>query len=228
MRSAVLAGTSLAAALLVTMAAVPTASAVDLPKYCPQEQYRPTDEDLQTYYCGYKELGPLTLPTTGPVGALLKDYDRLGGLTPDQFLKWYRDGLNWKYPYNHGFKNHDDKIEMQLVTVKKGTELDRFGPEEGNFLSTAGTPYAKRGLPPDSLNDIGGNDSYHCYQVLEEFPVQEGPGAAAFAQPGGGTQQWLDKDHEPEGWDKNDRYQVSMLLKKNYLQEVPDEQCSPG
>lgn len=228
MRTSVLTGASLAATLLVSAVAVPVASAADPPAYCPREQYRPTDEDLKTYYCGFKELGPLTLPATGPVATLLKGYDRLGGLTPDQFLKWYREGLNWKYPDNNGFKKHDDKVEMQVETMAVGTKLDRFGPSTGGYLSTAGTPYAQRSVPPDDLNKIAGQDNYYCYAVLKEFPVQQGPGAAAFAQPGGGTQQWLDKTHEPEGWSPADKYNVDMLVQKGYLQEKTDDVCVQG
>ena len=63
--------------------------------------------------------------------------------------------------------------------------LDRYGPDSGNFLSPAGTPYWQRSLPPDT----NPND-YHVYEVIKPLPVQSGQIAAWFGQPGGGVQHY--------------------------------------
>ncbi|MER5354279.1 TNT domain-containing protein [Kitasatospora sp. NPDC002551] len=224
MRSRNLAALALAAALLSTgTVAVQSAAAVD---ECPREQYRPTPEDLLKYYCGFKELGPTAEGLKKlPAYKLLTDYNRTGGLRPGQFLSWYRDGLNWKYPGEDGFDDKDGTIDKAAVELAAGTKLDRFGDTGGRFLSTAGTPYPQRALPPDSLNPIVKNnteqDSYHCYTVLKPFKVQQGRIAAAFNQPGGGTQQMLDKALDPNATN------VQNLLDTNFLGKLDISECLP-
>ncbi|MFE6868675.1 TNT domain-containing protein [Kitasatospora sp. NPDC057692] len=224
MRSRNLAALALAAALLSTgTVAVQSASAADLE--CPREQYRPTPEDLLKYYCGFKELGPKN-PENLPAHALLTDYNRTGGLRPGQFLSWYRDGLNWKYPGEDGFVDKDGAIDKAVVELAKDTKLDRFGDTGGRFLSDAGTLYPQRALPPDSLNPVVKDgveqDSYHCYIVLKPFKVQQGHIAAAFNQPGGGVQQMLDKTVEPEA------VNVQNLLDKKFLGIREISECLPA
>lgn len=145
MRSRHLAALSLAAALLVTgTAATQSAAATTLPVTetqadptdCPSEQYRPTPEDKKNFYCGFKELGPRNLPAG--VAKLLKNYDRFGGLTPQQFLSWYRDGLDWKYPAEDGFRDVNGTIDRTTVEIPTGTKLDRFGLYYGRYLSKPG------------------------------------------------------------------------------------------
>ncbi|MEV7186841.1 TNT domain-containing protein [Kitasatospora sp. NPDC093102] len=231
MRSLRLVVLPLAAALPLTVmasagtavAAAPDRSAshrAPLPSDCPD--LLPPD-DPTVYYCGRSELGPAELPTTGPVATLLDHYRRFGGLQPTQFLDWYRDGTQWKYPGNRGFAEANGTLDMHEQAMDVGQALDRFGAETGGFLATGGTPYAKRALPPDSLNGPG--NSYHCYEVNRSFRVQEGRIAAGFNQPGFGYQQWLDPQFKPSDFTDAERYNVANLLKHEYLKVAAPERC---
>ncbi|WP_380281726.1 TNT domain-containing protein [Kitasatospora purpeofusca] len=221
MRSRNLAALALAAALLSTGTVAVQSAAADALE-CPREQYRPTAEDLLKYYCGFKELGPKELKTL-PAAKLLTDYNRTGGLRPGQFLSWYRDGLNWKYPEENGFLDDNGTIDKAPFELKEGTLLDRFGDTDGRYLSDAGTSYPKRAIPPDSLNPIVKNgaeeDSYHCYVVKTSFKVQQGRIASGFGQPGGGIQQMLDKTLEPKASN------VQSLLDAHLLAIEPISSC---
>ncbi|GAA2808795.1 TNT domain-containing protein [Kitasatospora sp. CM 4170] len=233
MRSLTLVSMSMAAALPLTLLAaagdavaaapVRTSTQRALPADCPD--LLPPD-DPAVYYCGRRELGPAVLPTQGPVAALLVGYHRLGGLQPTQFLDWYRSGDQWKYPDNRGFAELNGVLDMHRQTVQPGRTLDRFGADTGKYLATGGTPYAKRALPPDSLNGTGFN--YHCYVVNRDFSVQTGHIAAAFAQPGFGYQQWLDPALKPSDFSDSETYNVANLVKHQYLQDAPPERCASG
>ncbi|WP_354643725.1 TNT domain-containing protein [Kitasatospora camelliae] len=230
MRPSTLVSMSMAAALPLTFLAaagdavaapVRTAShRAVLPADCPD--LLPPD-DPTVYYCGRQELGPAVLPGTGPVASLLKGYHRLGGLQPVQFLSWYRDGNQWKYPDNRGFAERNGVLDMHERTVDPGGTLDRFGADSGKYLATGGTPYAKRALPPDSLNGDGYN--YHCYVVNRGFRVQTGHIAAGFAQPGFGHQQWLDPALKPSDFEPAETYNVANLVKHEYLRTAEPERC---
>ncbi|MFC5663779.1 TNT domain-containing protein [Kitasatospora misakiensis] len=234
MRSRHLAALSLAAALLVTgtaatQSAAATATAADVqadPTDCPREQYRPTAEDKLKYYCGFKELGPKTLPPT--VAKLLTNYDRFGGLTPQQFLSWYRDGLDWKYPSEDGFRDVNGTIDRTTVEVPAGTKLDRFGAYFGRYLSRTNTSFPARALPPDSLNPVVEDnkevESYHCYNVKTPFKVEQGTIASAFAQPGNGVQQYLNEKLKPADFGSAP-YNVKTLLDKKILEPRPAADC---
>ena len=97
---------------------------------------------------------------------------------PNDMKPYQNADGTWKYPDNQGFLGAS-KDEV----LPKGTVLDRFGGEKGDFLSPAGTPYEGRALPPTSKNA-----PYNAYEVMRPLPVQSGPIAPAFGQPGGGTQ----------------------------------------
>ncbi|MGW6919427.1 TNT domain-containing protein [Kitasatospora sp. NPDC054939] len=202
-------------------AAVPAAPPVELPGDCPGGN--PPD-DPQVYYCGYPELGPAALPQQGPVAAMLTGYHRFGGLEPTQFLDWYREGTRWKYPDNRGFTETNGTVDMHRTTLETGRLLDRFGADTGKFLAPGGTPYAKRALPPDSLN--GPANDYHCYTVSRTFQVQDGTTAAAFAQPGFGRQQWLDPALKPADFAEAETFNVANLVKHEYLTTTAPEQCA--
>ena len=233
MRSLTLVSVSMAAALPLTflaaagdaaaaVAAAPAraASLRSLPADCPN--LLPPD-DPTVYYCGRPELGPAALPAAGPVAELLKGYRRFGGLQPTQFLDWYRSGDQWKYPDNRGFAELNGVLDMEQQTMEPGGLLDRFGADTGKYLADGGTPYARRALPPDSLNGTG--NSYHCYVVNRDFRVQEGHIAAGFAQPGFGHQQWLDPTLKPSDFADSETYNVANLLKHEYLKDAAPEQC---
>ncbi|MFJ2581834.1 TNT domain-containing protein [Kitasatospora aureofaciens] len=231
MRSLTLASLSMAAALPLTFLAAAGDAAAAAPARAASHRTLPSDcpdllppDDPALYYCGRQELGPATLPTTGPVSTLLKDYHRLGGLEPTQFLDWYRSGTSWKYPDNRGFAETNGVIDMGKATMQPGWHLDRFGAATGKYLADGGTPYARRALPPDSLNGDGNN--YHCYLVNLPFDVQEGHIAAAFAQPGFGQQQWLDPQLKPSELEPSETYNVANLIKRGFLTEDEPEQCT--
>lgn len=99
------------------------------------------------------------------------------------------------YPPNNGFSN-----APEYTTLPPGTELGRWGGEGGTFLSNAGTSSQLLSLP------YGTSDlPYSTYTVLKPLPVQSGPVAPWFGQPGGGTQYLT---FNP----------ISYLLQNGYLQ----------
>lgn len=151
------------------------------------------------YFCGDWRLGPRRLPTRGPVGAILRGYDRLGGLTAVEFLdRWWNPNADagqgdWRYPPDDGFAHNAQGgvIAAPLVLhANQKVMLDRFGAEAGRFLAPAGTKYGLRALPPSSLNTIDPRYpyDYHLYRLAKDVTVCAGPQAPAFEQPGTGTQ----------------------------------------
>ncbi|MEU1424190.1 TNT domain-containing protein [Kitasatospora sp. NPDC005751] len=233
MRSPALAAFTMAVALPLTgLAATGTAVAQSSPSQrVPINECEGVpkvyDTGADQFLCTRRELGPVTLPTSPVLKALLKDYDRLGGVTPARFLDWYRDWRGWKYPDHNGFTANGGNLDMTEVTLPTGKKLDRFGSNDrGRFLAPGGTRFAERALPPDSLN--GGEANYHCFEVRKAFKVQQGHIAGAFSQPGNGLQQWLDPDLKP-----NDptltTFDVSGLITAGYLKEHTDKSyCLKG
>lgn len=125
------------------------------------------------------------IPASGPESRLFRhDYDRYGGMDPDDYLvkHWDADARppTWRYPPHHGFDG-----PALPNTMKPGTVIDRFGSGRGEFASPAGTPFEQRALPPSSVGQ-----EYHRYVVRKPLPkgVKEGFVAPAFEQPGGGVQ----------------------------------------
>ncbi|MFL6123140.1 glycohydrolase toxin TNT-related protein [Actinophytocola sp.] len=97
------------------------------------------------------------------------------------------------------------------VTLPEGTVLDRFGGENGRFLSpmdTDGTPYhySERAIFPDNA-EVG----YHVYVVADPsgLPGTLADVAPALGQPGGGRQFTL-----------NDDVNVQRLLAEGVIREV--------
>lgn len=145
---------------------------------------------------GDARLGPRELPTWGSVGLELRGYDRLGGLTPEQFLATYWDGATggWRYPPANGFLIGPDGRPVEApVPVRAGQRVDRYGSEFGAFLAPTGSLYSQRAIPPQSLDNATapGTCNYSAYLVLAEFKVEGGPIASAFGQPGRGLQYML-------------------------------------
>jgi hypothetical protein len=146
---------------------------------------------------GDARLGPAVLPTSGPVGQELIRYDRFAGLTPAQFLATYWDPTanggqgGWRYPPSNGFLigPTGQPVETPLP-LRAGQQIDRYGSEFGAFLAPYGLPYARRALPPQSLDnrDVPGACNYHLYRVARDFTVDGGPIAPGFGQPGRGVQ----------------------------------------
>jgi hypothetical protein len=163
------------------------------------------------------------------VAGLTKNWKRYGGMSRKDFVdKYWEPGTatspaHWRYPDHDGFATVPRGGKMvpdrHTETLLPGQRIDRFGPENGRFLSPDGTPFEDRALPPDSLTARPGDPvphGYHRYQVVRPFQVSSGPVAPAFAQPGGGVQHYLDPSLYPPGADRN----VEWLVKNGFLKRV--------
>ncbi|WP_202919298.1 TNT domain-containing protein [Saccharothrix deserti] len=172
------------------------------------------------FYQDDTRLGPKDLPAPhDPVGKMLVGYERFGKLNSKEFLgKYWEDHgerIGWKYPPNDGFQG-----EPKLEDLRVGAYVDRFGGESGRFLAPVDTSFAKRSIPPQSLDSCYYKDgfrknSYYKYVVKKKFKVLSGTTAAAFEQPGGGVQY---KVIAPPG--SQERWNVDWLLKHDYLTRV--------
>ncbi len=91
---------------------------------------------------------------------------------------WKKPDGSWRFPKYAGFEG-----STTSETLPVGTRLDRYGPDNGNFLSPAGTPYEQRSPKPDT-----DRNDYRVYEVIKALPVVSGQTAAWFGQPGGGVQ----------------------------------------
>ncbi|MEU2182968.1 TNT domain-containing protein [Streptomyces thermolilacinus] len=216
-----------ALALAVTALSAPAAPAVAVaPTGADVREERPTA--CTGAFQGDARLGPkyLPRPSEKPVGPLLKGYQRTGGLSPKAFLAtyWKEEGpegpAGWKYPPNDGFAEVNGAVDKRVEVLEPGEKLDRFGSEYGSYLAPAGDPYAKRALPPQSLNtrDAAFPCDYHVYRVERPFPVWQGGIAPWFAQPGGGQQIKLDPALLDPG--AGQRLSVKWLLERGFLSPV--------
>ncbi|GAB2929499.1 hypothetical protein GCM10027280_16270 [Micromonospora polyrhachis] len=165
--------------------------------------------------------GPAELPATAPVGDLLRNYRRFGALDQASFLEQYgnaaKDG--WVYPPALGFVVLPDGRPVKFAfELQPGHRIDRFGFPGGSFLAPVGTPYARRALPPQSLNTPSQAPlaNYHVYCVVKPFTVDAGPIAPWFAQPGFGIQFKLEQKYLPEA---GPALNVTWLLANGYLVE---------
>ena len=130
-------------------------------------------------------------------------YDNSGDSNNNAAIKtddWKKPDGSWRYPEkNNGFEG-----STTSETLPVGTRLDRYGPDNGNFLSPAGSPYEQRSLPPDT-----DRNDYRVYEVIKALPVVSGQTAAWFGQPGGGVQ------HYTKGLSN-----VAYLKFQEYLKEI--------
>ncbi|MGA8116411.1 MAG: TNT domain-containing protein [Actinocatenispora sp.] len=176
-------------------------------------------------------LGPVPLPREAPVRPLLDRYRRLGGMTPARFEARFRVDDGWRYPPNDGFLSQRGRVLKQVTRLRRGTSLDRFGYPGGAYLSPAGTPFANRALPPQSLNTPADTplSNYHEYCVVRQFRVDAGPIAPWFGQPGMGFQFKLNATYLPAA---GTALTVTWLLQHGYLVEenpaTAQNQAAPG
>ncbi|WP_369393197.1 TNT domain-containing protein [Streptomyces sp. CG1] len=148
------------------------------------------------YYRNDWRLGPEHLPQSGALGKMLKGYQRTDHTSAARFLACYwqtdpKTGKSgWWYPDHNGFVLNNGKPVEHPVTLRKGQLVDLFGSGYGTFLAPAGTPYAKRAIPPSNLDQYVENCpySYHLYRILQPFTVEAGPIRPWFGQPGLGLQ----------------------------------------
>ena len=183
----------------------------------------PPDQCSTEDFGGDPRLGPRDLPTAGSVGLELRTYDRLAGLTAEQFLAMWWDPAaqggagGWRFPPDNGFLlgPHGEPVHAAM-TVRAGFRLDRFGSEFGAFLAPAGSPYSSRALPPQSLDNgtAPSGCNYNLYKVVRDFTVDGGPIAPAFGQPGNGLQYLLVAALVPGA---PERLNVRWLIDHGYL-----------
>jgi RHS repeat-associated protein len=119
-------------------------------------------------------------PGTVPAAPIVRPDTSAAVYGPD--AKYKKPNGDWNWPPNDGFAGPRVK-----GALPKDTLLDRFGAEGGSFLSPKGTPFEMRALAPSSLKE-----PYYVYRAKKPLPVESGRIAAAFDQPGGGTQYLLD------------------------------------
>ena len=83
-------------------------------------------------------------------------------------------------PPNNGLV--EDTVKQ--IVLKAGTQIDRYGTEDGFFTSPVNTPYEQRSCAPGS-----DQKPYHQYKVLKAIEgVNQGITAPWFDEPGGGLQ----------------------------------------
>jgi hypothetical protein len=70
----------------------------------------------------------------------------------------------------------------EMRELPPGSELDRFGPPNGNLTYAAGTPFEERSLVPEWVNR-----PYHVYRVQRPIEALAGVAIPWFNQPGGGA-----------------------------------------
>ncbi|KAJ7807372.1 hypothetical protein B0H14DRAFT_3881984 [Mycena olivaceomarginata] len=166
------------AATAFALSLIPTAAGLPQPNTC----------------VGMSASAPLSSPELPGSRPLLTHYDQLGGLCPDKWLEnnTYTPGNGtYRYPLYDGFQRSTANMSIEgeeLLLI--GTRLDRFGDAGGKYLSPAYTPVEQRSLPPKRLNPTGfpATVEYHVYEVIVPILVRAGTIAAAFGQPGQGTQ----------------------------------------
>ncbi|GAB3154776.1 hypothetical protein GCM10027290_49740 [Micromonospora sonneratiae] len=223
---AVLASTALVLAQPITASGAGRASGIEAPAPAiSQPPCRPETPDAadptQEFHAGNPLLGPAKLPIALPVGPLVTDYRRFGALSQEEFVEQYgnaaKDG--WVYPPALGFVILPNGRPVKFpYLLQSGSRIDRFGFPGGTFLAPAGTPYARRALPPNSLNTPiqAPLSNYHVYCVVRPFIVDAGPIAPWFAQPGLGFQYKLEQKYLPEA---GPALNVTWLLNNGYLVE---------
>ncbi|ATO15628.1 hypothetical protein CO540_18790 [Micromonospora sp. WMMA2032] len=195
----------------------------------------PTAPQTTQFYDNNRLLGPATLPTASPVGPLLAGYQRLGAQTETEWLKnWTSGPTTLLFPPEDGFvlDPHGAPVKNRQVLLP-GYRVDRFGNPTGAFLAPLGTPFSSRSLAPQSLNTpptppattpAAPLANYHTYCVVKPFPVDSGPIAPWFAQPGMGTQFELNQAYFPQA---SDPVNVQWLIDHGFLvEEYLDGLCT--
>lgn len=132
-------------------------------------------------------------PVTNPTSQQLAAANDLG-VDP----RWVKADGSIDWPPNNGFVG-----TPQSQTLQPGTKIDRYGSNNGGFLSPAGTPFDQRALPNSSANS-----QFQTFEVVKLLPVNSGQAAPLFGKAGGGTQYQLQGAN------------VQQLLHEGYLRVV--------
>ncbi len=186
----------------------------------------PPNQCSEENFNGDARLGPRDLPTTGSVGLELTRYNRLAGLSPNDFIATYWDPTafggqgGWRYqPFNGFLVGPNGQPIEAPVPLRIGQQVDRYGSEFGAFLAPFGILYSQRAIPPQSLDNtsVPATCNYRAYRVLKEFRVDGGPIAPAFGQPGKGVQYMLQGSLVPGA---PAQLNVLWLVDNGYLQRL--------
>jgi len=93
-----------------------------------------------------------------------------------------------------------------VQTLRPGTLIDRYGSNFGRFVSPAGTPFSRRGLPPETALE-----RFQTFEVLRPLDVEGSIASPAF---GGGLGAALYARHGARG-------RREQLFEDRLLAEVP-------
>lgn len=123
--------------------------------------------------------------------------------------KFYDENMNIIWPGTKGDPNINGFVNGQsnLITLSKGSRIDRYGHPGGAFLSPKGTSYGARALKPGTKE----TSNYYVYEVIKPIEVHAGKIASWFGQIGGGIQYYL-------GMGKS----VQQLIDDGYLKIVKE------
>jgi hypothetical protein len=99
--------------------------------------------------------------------------------------------------------------DRRLTVLTPGTEVDRFGDQEGNTVYAARTRYLFRSLPPDFVDR-----DYRVYRVHDPLRAVVGTAVPWFGQPGGGVAYLLPRS-------------IRDLMREGLLVEVPAATIAP-
>lgn len=100
--------------------------------------------------------------------------------------------------------------ERRLTVLTPGTEVDRFGDQEGNTVYAARTRFANRSLPADFADR-----DYRVYRVIEPLRTLTGRAIPWFGQPGGGAVYLLPRP-------------IRELLREGLLVEISSSTVAPS
>ncbi|MFY1637737.1 LamG-like jellyroll fold domain-containing protein [Solwaraspora sp. WMMB335] len=90
---------------------------------------------------------------------------------------------NIVWPPNKGFQGGS-----RSTILKKGTRINRYGSEDGRYVSPVDVLFEQRALPIEKRFGV-----FHEYVVLRDTIVEAGTAAPWFGQAGGGTQYFLSR-----------------------------------
>jgi Tuberculosis necrotizing toxin len=143
-----------------------------------------------------------TVTEGGAPLAVVRGWDPTGGMTWDDFASQFGTPQSRKYPLNDGFPLG---FVPQPAHLPEGAIIDRFGSDYGRYLAPDGTPFADRGLAPES---VGGD--YSRYMVTGKplppgWQIVEGPVQPYYGQtPSPGSVQYMisaSDDVKPTVWE---------------------------
>lgn len=174
-------------------------------------------------------LGPRRLPRRGRLGRVFRSYVPLGGLPPKAFVRDYRATDNtWRMPLDHGFAHPGGYVnarpDIEVKKLPRGVDIDHFDGPHSAVLAPLGTPYEKRALPPDAVNDHPGGPpcNYAAYTVERPLPVRAGWSERAFGQPGGGRRYHVvcDRSLRATGCADGEDVSAADLVSAGYLRPI--------